>query len=86
MKVRRKTPVMCGITRPGQANGEKRCPCGSTDGRGRFDLVPESPGYDAGLRLANFNDGYTGQGPDIGAHEAGTPAIEFGVDAYRTEE
>ncbi len=59
---------------------------GQTDGRGRFDLVPESPGYDAGLRLANFNDGYTGQGPDIGAHEAGTPAIEFGVDAYRTEE
>lgn len=59
---------------------------GLKDGRGRFELAPASPGFDAGLRLPNFNDGYTDPGPDIGAHEAGTPAIEFGVDAYRAEE
>jgi hypothetical protein len=59
---------------------------GLTNHRGRFELMPASPGYDAGLRLPNFNDGYTSQGPDLGAHEAGTAAMEFGVDAYRAEE
>ncbi|MCU0918575.1 MAG: fibronectin type III domain-containing protein, partial [Planctomycetes bacterium] len=55
---------------------------GLQGGQGRFQLSPTSPGYDAGLRLANFNDDLTGQGPDIGAHEAGTPPLEFGVNAY----
>jgi hypothetical protein len=50
----------------------------------RFWLAPSSPGYDAGVRLPNFNDGYTGVAPDMGAHEAGTAPMEFGVDAYRT--
>ncbi|MCX5645434.1 MAG: hypothetical protein NTZ17_12280 [Phycisphaerae bacterium] len=53
------------------------------DGKGQFPLTPTSPGYDAGLRLPNFNDDYTGKGPDIGAHEAGAPPMEFGIDAYR---
>ena len=53
---------------------------GLHDGQGQFPLVPASPGYDAGLRLPNFNDGYTGKAPDLGAHEAGTPPMEFGVD------
>ena len=52
---------------------------GLKDGQGRFELAPASPGVDAGLRLANFNDGFTGSGPDIGAHEAGTAAMEFGA-------
>lgn len=56
---------------------------GMQDGKGRFQLSPKSPGYDAGVRLPNFNDDYTGQAPDIGAHEANTPAMEFGVDAHR---
>ena len=55
---------------------------GLRDGKGQFSLTPASPGYDAALRLPNFNDGYMGQAPDIGAHEAGTPLLEFGVDAY----
>jgi hypothetical protein len=59
---------------------------GMQNGKGQFPLSPTSPGYDAGLRLANFNDNLTGQGPDIGAHEASTPPMEFGVNAYRAKE
>ncbi len=55
---------------------------GMRDGKGQFQLSPKSPGYDAAARLPNFNDDYTGQGPDIGAHETGSPAMQFGVDAY----
>jgi hypothetical protein len=50
---------------------------------GRYALDRSSPGYDAGEVLPNFNDGFRGEGPDVGAHEAGTPRMEFGVDAYR---
>ena len=32
------------------------------------------PGLDHGVRIANFNDGFTGAAPDVGAHEAGAPA------------
>ncbi len=53
------------------------------NGAGEFYLDSSSPGYDAGVRLPNFSDGFTGAAPDMGAHEAGTAAMEFGVDAYR---
>ncbi len=56
---------------------------GLQDGKGQFSLSPASPGYDAALRLPNFNDNLMGRGPDIGAHEAGSPPMEFGADAYR---
>jgi len=59
--------------------------CGMREGKGRFQLSPKSPGYDAALRLPNFNDDYTGKGPDIGAHEADTPAMAFGADAHSKE-
>ncbi|MGD8240859.1 MAG: hypothetical protein PVH68_20075 [Armatimonadota bacterium] len=55
------------------------------NGPGEFALAPSSPGYDAGLRIPNFNDAFTGKAPDIGAHEAGTPPMQFGPDAYRRE-
>ncbi len=48
---------------------------------GRYALDPASPGYDAGIRLPNFNDGFLGAGPDIGAQESGAPPMRFGVDA-----
>ncbi|MGE5639333.1 MAG: Ig-like domain-containing protein [Clostridia bacterium] len=47
---------------------------------GMYQLAPSSPGYDKGVRIPNFNDGFTGAGPDMGAHEAGTPAMKFGVN------
>lgn len=53
------------------------------NGKGEFALDQSSPGYDAGVVLPNFNDGFTGSAPDMGAHESGIPALEFGVDAYR---
>ena len=53
------------------------------NGDGEFALDPFSPGYDAGVVIPNFNDDYNGAAPDIGAHEAGSPPMEFGVDAYR---
>ena len=51
----------------------------TSEAGGIYQLAPSSPGYDHGARLPNFNDGFVGAGPDIGAHEAGTPAIVFRV-------
>ena len=50
---------------------------------GEFALDPSSPGYDAGVVIPNFNDNYNDAAPDIGAFEAGSPPMEFGIDAYR---
>jgi hypothetical protein len=72
-----------------EADGIKGVPVyrdGHGDGAGdsgKYQLAPGSPGYDAGVRIANFNDRFTGAGPDLGAHEGDTQPIEFGVDAYR---
>jgi hypothetical protein len=54
-------------------------------GNGLYQLAPSSPGYDKGARLPNFNDGYTGAAPDIGAHEAGTPAMRLGVSGSTSQ-
>jgi hypothetical protein len=50
--------------------------------RGTFALMTSSPGYDHGTIIPNFADQFSGRAPDIGAQEAGTPAMEFGVHAY----
>ena len=44
-------------------------------------LKPGTPGHDAGLWLPNFNDGFHGEAPDMGAHEAGDEVMQFGVSA-----
>ncbi|TAK84921.1 MAG: hypothetical protein EPO20_12080, partial [Betaproteobacteria bacterium] len=51
----------------------------SSEAGGMYQLDPSSPGYDAGARIPNFNDNFTGAAPDLGAHEAGAPAMKFGV-------
>ena len=51
----------------------------SAEASGMYQLAPKSLGYDKGVRIPNFNDGFTGAAPDVGAHEAGTPAMKFGV-------
>lgn len=48
---------------------------------GDFALDPGSPGFDSGVVIPNFNDGFTGKAPDVGAFEAGSPPMEFGVKA-----
>ena len=51
---------------------------------GRFYLAPGSPGFKAGAVVPNFTDGHAGPAPDVGAHESGTPPMQFGVKAYLT--
>jgi len=60
------------------------------DPAGRFDpatnqfsqaLAVNSPGYDDGKVLPNFNDGYKGVGPDMGAVEHGSNGFKFGNGA-----
>jgi len=52
------------------------------NGKGEFALKLNSPGIDAGVRIPNFNDFFTGNSPDIGAFERGDKPMEFGVNAY----
>jgi len=49
--------------------------------QGNFQLAPTSPGYDRGAVIPNFCDVFTGKAPDMGAHEAGTAPMTFGVKA-----
>jgi hypothetical protein len=42
-------------------------------------VAPSSNAIDAGLRLPNINDGFTGSGPDLGALERGLPLPWYGV-------
>jgi hypothetical protein len=53
---------------------------------GQYALAPNSAGFDAGARIPNFNDNFTNKAPDIGAYEADTPALQFGVNAYLTKQ
>jgi hypothetical protein len=48
---------------------------------GNFQLAPRSPGYDQAVVIPNFCDIFTGDAPDMGAHEAGTIPMTFGVRA-----
>ena len=48
---------------------------------GHFQLAPGSPGVSAGEVIPNFSDGYTGEAPDIGAHQRGAPPTRYGVGA-----
>lgn len=38
----------------------------------------KNPAIDKGVRIANFNDEFSGDGPDIGAFENGLPPLRFG--------
>jgi len=49
--------------------------------KGSFELAPDSPGYDKGVVIPNFCDVFSGDGPDMGAHEAGAGPLTYGVKA-----
>ena len=51
-------------------------------GKGIFYQTSDSPGYNSGIIITNFNSDVPDGQPDIGAHEAGTPPMEFGPKAY----
>jgi hypothetical protein len=48
---------------------------------GAYALAAGTPGYDSAVRIPNFNDAFVGAGPDVGAAEAGAPAMKFGLAA-----
>ena len=48
-----------------------------------FNLQPGSNAIDAGVIIANINDGYTGAAPDIGALEKDAPRIQYGPRGIR---
>jgi Right handed beta helix region/Secretion system C-terminal sorting domain len=50
-----------------------------------YFLASSSDGVDKGVPLNNFNEGFTGTAPDIGAYETGRPALQFGVNAGTNE-
>jgi hypothetical protein len=57
-----------------------KVPAGSQ--RNGVSLQPDKTNLvDRGVRLPNFNDAFAGSGPDIGAEEAGTRAMKFGLEA-----
>jgi len=43
-----------------------------------FRLKPGGKAEDAGVRLPNVNDDFTGQAPDLGAYEIGKPLPLYG--------
>jgi len=51
-----------------------------------FRLKPASAAVDAGCRLPNVNDGFTGKAPDLGACELGQPSPHYGPRTKRTLE
>ena len=51
---------------------------------GRFFLASNSLGYDAGIEIPNFTNYYIGTAPDMGAHEHGTDAMVYGINANFT--
>jgi hypothetical protein len=48
---------------------------------GNYQLAAGSRGYDAAVRIPNFNDAFSGNAPDVGAHEGGTASMAFGLAA-----
>jgi len=48
---------------------------------GDFRLQSSTLGFDDGVRLPGFNDDFRGAAPDMGAHEAGSDPIRYGVAA-----
>lgn len=43
-----------------------------------FRLKPGSKAVDAGVVIPTVNEGFAGKAPDLGAHEVGRPALQYG--------
>ncbi|MGZ5061928.1 MAG: Ig-like domain repeat protein [Usitatibacter sp.] len=52
-----------------------------SESTGLYALAAGTAGFDQGVRIPNFNDDFVGAGPDVGAAEAGAPAMAFGLIA-----
>jgi hypothetical protein len=63
-----------------QRHGVRDTPVLEPPGHRRgYGLARNSPGVDKGARLPNFNDGFQGKAPDIGAQELGAEPLRFGI-------
>jgi PKD repeat protein len=62
-------------------HGYSSVPALGGNGTGNYQLEAGSKGLDVGDLIPNFNDGYTGAAPDVGAHENGAPPMRFGITA-----
>lgn len=54
----------------------------AANGSHEYFLDAVSPGYEQGMVLPNFSDGFSGAAPELGAFETGLPPLEYGVNAY----
>jgi len=54
---------------------------GTPESKGLYQLADNSPGKNAGQRIAGFNDVFDQSAPDLGAHEGGQPPMRFGPEA-----
>ena len=54
---------------------------GRNNYHGKYRLKPGTNGYDDGVVIPNFNDGFQGTAPDRGAAEDGLPDLTFGTTA-----
>jgi hypothetical protein len=52
---------------------------------GTFALADGSAGLDGAVELPGFTGTWTGAAPDMGAHEAGTPPVVYGVNALAAQ-
>jgi hypothetical protein len=51
-----------------------------------FQLKANGKAIDAGVRLSNVNDEFTGKSPDLGAYELGGPVPSYGPRTTRVSE
>ncbi|MGH7453925.1 MAG: hypothetical protein ACRENG_21420, partial [bacterium] len=71
--------------RPHETHGILGLPTfNAKNGPGEFALQPGTAGFDAGVVIPNFNDNYDGQRPDMGAFEANSLPMQFGINASRS--
>jgi len=56
-----------------------KSPAINIDENKNYELNPKGAAVDAGIPLANINDGFTGKAPDLGAWELGKPIPAYGT-------
>ena len=66
--------IFANVPAPGRDNPQRLYDPAAVD----FSLKAGSAAVDAGVRLPNINDGFSGSAPDLGAYERGQPLPHYG--------
>ena len=84
---------LCNKLHPEEKHGQNGAPVyakGSGSNRktmrAKFNLSPESKGFDAGVVIPDFRETFNDSAPDMGVSEAGGSNLEYGVNAYLKHE